>query len=360
MATRWHSLQSLSRHVPKTTRHQQRTRLKSSSPPITSASEGHYKIIDRAPDFLKKQSSRPVFDARKPVALTQSPNPTWKYGSGSTKSASSSPSPRSDAADAADAAESRHAPTHIEIDPYAPTRPMLSNYRLLTSAIAPRPIGLLSTVSTNGAKNLAPFSYFQIVDHDPPLFIIGFSARPGAAKDSFLNLKETGECVINSVSEDMIEGVSAASLDPPRGVEEWGITGFTEEATTTVKPGRVGESVFSVEGRVVDVKEFEHTGGLSTAATVLIQATRFWVRADAANEERSLVDLEKLRPVGQLGGMAYARVSEIFEVPRKRWADEVEKSRLLRELERGFNGRDGEGERDAIEEAQRVKEEGSM
>jgi flavin reductase (DIM6/NTAB) family NADH-FMN oxidoreductase RutF len=79
---------------------------------------------------------------------------------------------------------------------------MFSNYKLLVSGI-PRPISFLSTISKDGEKNLAPFSYFQVVDHDPPIFVVGFSARVRSdrPKDTLRNLRETGECVINIVSE---------------------------------------------------------------------------------------------------------------------------------------------------------------
>lgn len=213
---------------------------------------------------------------------------------------------------------------------------MISNYSLLISGIAPRPIGFLSTVSSTGTKNLAPFSYFQVIDHDPPMFIVGFSARHGRSKDTSTNLKETGECVINTVSESMIEAVNATSIDAPEGVSEWDLSGLTEAGTSTVVASRVQESVFSIEGKVVDIKEFrDHgKGGLSVAANVLIKATRFWVREDATNDGVSHIELDKLRPVGQLGGMAYGRVAETFEIPRRRWEDEVEGSELLAKLDK--------------------------
>ncbi|PWY71009.1 hypothetical protein BO70DRAFT_399622 [Aspergillus heteromorphus CBS 117.55] len=110
---------------------------------------------------------------------------------------------------------------HHEIDPYAADRPMINNYRLLVSGIAPRPIGFISTVSADGqTENLAPFSYFQAMDHDPPMFMVGFSSRPGPVKD-------TGECVINTVSENMIEAVNVTSIDAPYGVSEWKVSGCT-------------------------------------------------------------------------------------------------------------------------------------
>ncbi|RDW59305.1 flavin reductase family protein [Aspergillus mulundensis] len=290
----------------------------------SSITTGAYKIVQDVGNFTETESTRPDFNHHSdtPIKVTKSPYPNWQYGQGvpdDNKSARN---------------------THHEIDPYAATRETVSNYRLLISAIAPRPIGFVSTVSApdeNGrtVENLAPFSYFQLIEHDPPTFVLGFSGRPGREKDTFRNLKQTGECVINTVSEGMIEAVNATSIDAPYGVSEWEISGLTKAASSTVAPAQVRESVFSVEGKVVDVKEFApHVPGMSGAGVVLIQATRFWVKEGAANEELSHIELEELRPVAQLGGIAYGRITSVFERPRTRWAEEVGKSELLQELER--------------------------
>ena len=292
------------------------SRPKSTSRPIRSTTTGQYKVIDRIKESVEGQPSHSDFVPLKPITTTKSPNPTWTYGAGITSSASTG------------------ATSHVEVDPYAPDRPVNSNYKLLTSGIAPRPIGLLSTISKDGKKNLAPFSYFQVVDHDPPLFIVGFSASSGRAKDTFKNLVDTGECVINTVSEDMIEAVVATCIDAPEGVSEWDISGLNETSSSTVKPPRVRESVFSIEGELVDVKELGVPDqGRSVAATALIRASRFWVRGNATNDEVTHIDIEKLRPVAQLGGMAYARVSETFDVTRRKWKDEIGSSAFLQQLQ---------------------------
>lgn len=199
---------------------------------------------------------------------------------------------------------------------------MMSNYKLLISGIAPRPVGFISTKSADGkTDNLSPFSYFQVVDHDPPIFIVGFSARLDRPKDTYRNLKETGECVINTVSENMMPAVNATSVDAPYGVSEWEISGLHQAASATVKPPRVQESIFSIECKVIDTKEFgtHAKPGMSAASVAFIEATRFWVREDAVNDEGSQIDLSVLRPVGQLGGISYGRVTETFELPRTTW-----------------------------------------
>lgn len=78
--------------------------------------------------------------------------------------------------------------------------------------------------------------------------------------------------------------------------------------------------VFSIEGKAIGIKEFtdHQQPGMSLAATVLIKATRFWVKGGTADADYSHIGLEKLRPVGQLGGMSYGRVVSTFERPR-RW-----------------------------------------
>ncbi|KAI0903590.1 hypothetical protein F4823DRAFT_618059 [Ustulina deusta] len=282
------------------------------------ASPAENPIVPKVHNFKETEAGRPNFDhSNTPIPVTKSPNPDWKYGDGVAINV-----PAGNLA-------------HQEIDPYAPDRLMIQNYRLLVSGIAPRPVGFVSTVSADGkTENLAPFSYFQVVEHDPPMFIVSFSSRPGRMKDTYQNLKDTGECVINTVSENMIEAVNATSVDAPRHISEWDISGLHKAPTSTVKPKRVRESVFSIEGKVVDIKEFKShvTEGKSLAGLVLIKATRFWVREDAANEDFSHIDLNKLRPVGQLGGMAYGRIVSTFDLPRPRWDDEKPKSELLTRL----------------------------
>ena len=284
------------------------------------SARSNYKIVQSFGNFDEIQAKRPKFvHSNTRIEVTRSPYPDWEYGQGVPDNGVSA---------------SRN---HVEIDPYAADRPMVNNYRLLVSGIAPRPIGFISTLSGDGkTKNLSPFSYFQVIDHDPPMFIVGFSSRPDRVKDTYRNLKETGECVINTVSENMIEAVNATSIDAPYGVSEWDISGLHEAPTSTVKPSRVKESVFSVEGKVIDIKEFDDhkQPGMSVAALVLIKATRFWVQQGAANAEASHIDLDKLRPLGQLGGISYGRVTSTFERPRKRWVDEAPKSKLLAELEK--------------------------
>jgi flavin reductase (DIM6/NTAB) family NADH-FMN oxidoreductase RutF len=271
-------------------------------PPQRAAStvaSNPFLIKSKYGDFSKIQASRPDFNRSLPIAVSKTPDPDWKYGNHVND-------------------KSIQQLQHVEIDPYQPDRGMISNYRLLIAAI-PRPISFVSTLSNEGKQNLAPFSYFQVVDHDPPILVIGFSARNGRPKDTQKNLVETGECVISVVSEHMIEGVNGTSLDVPHGVSEWGLSGFQSAPSSTVKPQRVKNAVFSIEGKLLEMKELDYghqDDGKAHGALAIIQATRFWVREDALNDTHDDIDLGKMRPLVQLGGISYGRVRETFELPR--------------------------------------------
>jgi len=292
----------------------------------SKASPSPFVLKSKYADFKAIEAHRPPFDPSLPIKTTQAPSPGWRYGQQSPQTlstvsintpASTPPSTSS---------------THISIDPSA--QPMLANYRLLVSAI-PRPISFISTISLDGTKNLAPFSYFQIVDHDPPTFVVGFSARPSRPKDTRRNLVETGECVINLVTENIIHAANATSLDVPYEVSEWELSGLTPAKSETVKPERVQEAVFSIEGKLLEMKELDYHGrgekGEAVGALAIIEGTRFWIKTEAMGEDGE-TDLGILRPLVQLGGISYGRVAETFELPRGRLDQELGKDNGLKEI----------------------------
>ena len=227
------------------------------------------------PDFKAVEASRPEFETNSTFRFNKTPAPSWKFGDGANDLDKSTVG-------------------HISIDPHAEGRPGGFNYKLLISAILPRPIAFVSSRSADGSvTNLAPFSYFNVVNHDPPLFIIGFSSPIENAKDTLRNLLESKECVINIISETFVEAANSTSTNAPYGVSEWDVSGLTPEYDCeTVKAARVKEAVFSIEAKLDSVREFDSkaTPGKKSGTMVILEGTRFWVREDAINEDRNLVD----------------------------------------------------------------------
>ena len=78
------------------------------------------------------------------------------------------------------------------------------------------------------------------------------------------------------------------------------------------------ESALSIEAKLVETKEFEsrEKPGKKTSVLAIVEGVRFWVREDAINEEKNLVDLKALKPISRLGGISYARTTEVMEIPR--------------------------------------------
>ncbi|KAK2800920.1 hypothetical protein FQN51_005855 [Onygenales sp. PD_10] len=249
--------------------------------------------------FAEVQASRPDFDPSSSFAFTKSPNPSWKPGQGGNDN------------------EADLEKNHVEIDPFEAGRPAISNYKLLISGIVPRPIGLISTRSKDGqAINVAPFSFTQMVNFDPPIIVVGFTGPN--PKDTFRNLVETGECVVNTVGLHYLEAANHTSINAPHGVSEFELAGLHPAPCTTVKAPRVKESMFSIEAKLVETKEWDSRAnpGTKSGAMVILEGTRFWAREDAINEDKTLLDPAVLRPVARLGGITYANINSAMEIPR--------------------------------------------
>jgi hypothetical protein len=82
---------------------------------------------------------------------------------------------------------------YVTLDPAAVDK--ASMYAFVISAVVPRPVAFVSTVDAEGRRNLAPYSYFNVMGHNPPVVCIGMARSPGRGggkKDSLLNIEETG------------------------------------------------------------------------------------------------------------------------------------------------------------------------
>ncbi|KAI0423749.1 hypothetical protein F5Y09DRAFT_326518 [Xylaria sp. FL1042] len=274
--------------------------------------------MSRHPDFKTVEASRPDWDTSAHFRHTKTADPNWTFGQGANALGAGSAAAK-----------------HVSIDPYEEGRPAIFNYKLLISGITPRPIGFVSTRSGTAGEgggggggagaeeetfNLAPFSYFNVVCTDPPIFALGVaSPLSDPKKDTLRHLVATGECTVNMISEHFIEAANATSVDAPTGFSEWAISGLTAaHDTVAVRAPRVREAVFAVECKVESIREFESraTPGKKGGCVVLLEGVRFWVREDAINAERNLVDAAVLRPMSRLGGITYGRVTEAIELPR--------------------------------------------
>ena len=187
----------------------------------------------------------------------------------------------------------------------------------LQHAIAPRPICFASTIDNNGHVNLSPFSFFNLFSTNPPVVIFSPSRRirNNTIKHTLENVREVPEVVINIVDYDMLQQVSLASCDFPKGMNEFIKAGFTEVPATLVKPPMVKESKVNMECKVIEIKSLGTEGGAGNL--VLCEVLRMHIN-NSILDENNKIDQRKLHHVARLGGDWYCKVDEsnLFQVEK--------------------------------------------
>jgi len=198
--------------------------------------------------------------------------------------------------------------------------PKREMHQILLSGVAPRPIALVSTISTDGILNLAPYSFFNAYASNPPIVAIGpaISAATGKIKDTYTNIIETGECTINAVTYDMAEQISLASCEFPPDINEFEKSGLHPIESHKVKAPRVMESPFQMECKLIETialkRELGGNGNIMLLEVVIIHADE----KVFTNEQ---IDPQKLDLVARMGYDYYCRAfgDAIFEVFKPKW-----------------------------------------
>lgn len=202
----------------------------------------------------------------------------------------------------------------ISVDPTAVST--VDMYKIMIGGIVPRPIAFVSTRSQAGEGNLAPFSYFNAVSSDPPCVSLSITRRSdGGRKDTLRNIEETGQLVVNLVSESMAEPMNQCSAEYPYGVDEMQKVGLTPLASLRVSPARVAESLIQFECEKLRIIEL---GDGRPGSVSLVIARIVYAHLDERVYVHGRVVLEELKPLARLGGISYGKVSGVFELPRPR------------------------------------------
>lgn len=178
----------------------------------------------------------------------------------------------------------------------------------MLSAVAPRPIAFASTVDANGVPNLAPYSFFNAFSSNPPTLVFSSNVRvrDNTTKDTYHNIKESGEVVINVVSYNIVRQMALTSVEFPAEVSEFDKAGLTPLPSEKVKPFRVAESPVQFECKVKDVIELGKEGG---AGNLFICEVVMMHIHKAVLDENNRIDVNKIDLCGRMGGANYVRAS---------------------------------------------------
>src|SRR6204780_2978332 len=129
-------------------------------------------------------------------------------------------------------------------------------YKLLVSTVTPRPIAWVVSQNSTGRLNAAPFSFFNALAGDPPVVGIGIGSHdPGRPKDTRQNIRDTGQFVVNLVSEEARERMNITAIEFEREVSEAHEAGLATVASVHVKPPRIAESPVSMECELMQIVE---------------------------------------------------------------------------------------------------------
>ncbi|MES2560914.1 MAG: flavin reductase family protein [Bacteroidota bacterium] len=195
-------------------------------------------------------------------------------------------------------------------------KPLAEFHNMLLTAIAPRPICFASTIDKDGNPNLSPFSFFNLFGSNPTTLIFSPArrVRDNTIKHTLENVLETGEVVINVVNYAMVQQMSLASCEYPKGMSEFTKSGFTPLASEVVKPFRVKESPVQFECKVRDII---YTGEEGGAGNLIVCEMLLMHIADDVLTATGGIDQEKLDLVARAGYDYYVRANKgLFEVPK--------------------------------------------
>jgi flavin reductase (DIM6/NTAB) family NADH-FMN oxidoreductase RutF len=200
-----------------------------------------------------------------------------------------------------------------ELDRCAPDM----GYKLLAATVTPRPIAWVTTRSREGVVNAAPYSFFNAVGGTPPTVVLGLMASPrGEYKDTARNVLDTGEFVVNLVSEPLAPQMNETSIDAPPDVGELDLAGLDTAPSGLVAPPRIAACPVAFECVTLQAVE---TGPRQTVVIGRVLAVH--VDDDCLiDAARGYVDTPKLRLIARMHGRGwYAKDPQLFEMVRPTW-----------------------------------------
>lgn len=179
--------------------------------------------------------------------------------------------------------------------------------------VAPRPIGWIGTVSAEGRRNLAPYSFFNAVSDRPP--IVMFSSH--GHKDSVANIEQTREFTCSLATWSLREAMNMSSAAVARGIDEFELAGLTPAPSRLVQAPRVAESPVALECRLWKMLELPGPASGGHGYTVVF-GTVVGIYIDDAFVKDGFVDTGAMQPIARMGYMEYSvvRPDTVFALNR--------------------------------------------
>lgn len=191
-------------------------------------------------------------------------------------------------------------------------------YKLMAGCIVPRPIAWVSTVSSEGVGNVAPYSFFNMMGASPPLLVLGTMRQAdGRLKDTAANILATREFVVHLVSEPQLAAMNTTCIDAPPEIDEAALASLATHPSQLVAPPTIANAPAAFECRL-----FQHIDAPPESVILIGEVVAIAI-------DDAFIDAERLRPdpyamqlIGRVTGPgSYTRINADLSAERPVWAD---------------------------------------
>ncbi len=196
--------------------------------------------------------------------------------------------------------------THFDFATLSPRE----RYKLLIGTVIPRPIALVTTMSREGRANAGPFSFFNVLTHDPPIVAIGVENQADLSfKDTARNIRETEEFTIHIVDTPLVDQMEVCAIKFGPEIDELAEAGLATAPGTMVRSPRILAAPAALECRRFMTLE------VGPAREIILgRVLGLFVRDDAVDPQTLHVDQYAMDAIGRLGGHSYTRTQDQFEI----------------------------------------------
>ncbi|NNK78392.1 MAG: flavin reductase family protein [Litoreibacter sp.] len=179
--------------------------------------------------------------------------------------------------------------------------------------VTPRPIGWISTRSSDGSENLAPYSFFNAVAYVPPqVMFSSTSGKPDRArgKDSVANILETEVFCVNIVEYAARDVMNVSSGAYDKEVDEFELAGIERVECETIACSRVAGAPANLECKLTKVVDLPGEANIA----IFGEVTGVHMRDNCL--KNGMFDITTFEPLARLGYKDYTRVTEVFSLTR--------------------------------------------
>ncbi|VIO72229.1 hypothetical protein CI1B_38730 [Bradyrhizobium ivorense] len=184
-------------------------------------------------------------------------------------------------------------------------------YKVLTSFVLPRPIAWVTSLGEGGVVNAAPFSFFNAMCEDPPLCVFAVNRRPDhREKDTLVNIRRTGEFVVNLTDEPLARAMHESSGDFPPEIGEPDYLGLKLAPSRRVAVPRLADAPWAMEcktWKLIDVN--------GDRQLIMGEGIHFYIRDDLWDHDAMRVHMERYHPIGRMFADRYCRTDDRVVFP---------------------------------------------